>query len=181
MKPQRAKPVSPLRPNGAVSQRHTPRRLPLPAPLPATRAPNGATHAPAQLPETMRVLSTRKTKTPVACRANHSWLALWQGLICASVHNASVGRELVPVMVLAAVTPLFRTEPPIQPELVDNMRLKSAAGRFRSRREAEQALSEIIEDGGRPSDYRIDEHPVGGFVITVLDDDGDSIAGVIGA
>ncbi len=61
------------------------------------------------------------------------------------------------------------------------MRLKSAAERFRSRREAEQALAEIIEDGGRPSDYRIDEHPVGGFVITVLDDDGDSIAGVISA
>lgn len=61
------------------------------------------------------------------------------------------------------------------------MRLKSAVGRFRSRKEAEQALSEIIEDGGRPSDYRVDEHPVGGFVITVLDDDGDSIAGVIGA
>jgi hypothetical protein len=61
------------------------------------------------------------------------------------------------------------------------MRTRSTTGRFRTRREAEQALSEIIEDGGRPSDYRIDEHPVGGFVITVLDDDGSSIAGFIGA
>lgn len=61
------------------------------------------------------------------------------------------------------------------------MRLQSARGRFKSRKDAEQALAEIIEDGGRPSDFRIDEHPVGGFVITVLDDDGDSVAGVIGA
>lgn len=61
------------------------------------------------------------------------------------------------------------------------MRTQSTTGRFKTRREAEQALAEIIEDGGRPSDYRIDEHPVGGFVITVLDDDGSSIAGFIGA
>jgi hypothetical protein len=58
---------------------------------------------------------------------------------------------------------------------------QSAAGRFRTRRDAEQALSEIIEDGGAPSDFRIDELPVGGFVITVLDDDGSSVAGFIGA
>ncbi len=79
------------------------------------------------------------------------------------------------------VIPRFRTDQPIQPELVDDMRLKSAAGSFRRRREAEVALAEIIGDGGRPSDFRIDEDPVGGFVITVLEDDGDSIAGVIGA
>lgn len=72
------------------------------------------------------------------------------------------------------------SEPAIEPELVDIMRTRSAT-RFKTRREAEQALAEIIEDGGRPSDYRIDEHPVGGFVITVLDDDGSSIAGFIGA
>lgn len=71
--------------------------------------------------------------------------------------------------------------PAIEPELVHVMRAQSTAGRFRTRRDAEQALSEIIEDGGRPSDYRIDEHPVGGFVITVLDDDGSSVAGFIGA
>ncbi|OYX49637.1 MAG: hypothetical protein B7Y90_07130 [Alphaproteobacteria bacterium 32-64-14] len=53
--------------------------------------------------------------------------------------------------------------------------------RFRTRREAEQALAEIIEDGGNPRDFRIDEHTVGGFVITVLEDDGSGIAGVIGA
>ncbi len=62
-----------------------------------------------------------------------------------------------------------------------HMRMQSASGRFRTRRNAEQALAEIIEDGGRASEYRIDEHPAGGFVITVLDDDGDSVAGVIGA
>jgi hypothetical protein len=61
------------------------------------------------------------------------------------------------------------------------MRLRSAAGQFRTRKDAEQALEEIIEDGGRPGDYRIDEHPLGGFVITVLEDEGGSVAGVIGA
>jgi hypothetical protein len=71
--------------------------------------------------------------------------------------------------------------PAIEPELVDNMSPQSASGRFRTRRDAEQALSEIIEDGGAPSDFRIDELPVGGFVITVLDDDGSSVAGFIGA
>lgn len=53
--------------------------------------------------------------------------------------------------------------------------------RFRSRKEAEKALAEIIEDGGKPDDYRIDEHPLGGFVISVFDDNGNSVAGVIGA
>jgi hypothetical protein len=53
--------------------------------------------------------------------------------------------------------------------------------RFRTRRDAEKALAEIIEDGGKPSDYRIDEHPLGGFVISVFDDSGNGVAGVIGA
>ena len=62
------------------------------------------------------------------------------------------------------------------------MRRQSATtGRFRTRREAEQALTEIIEDGGNPRDFRIDAHALGGFVITVLEDDGSGVAGVIGA
>ncbi len=61
------------------------------------------------------------------------------------------------------------------------MRRQSAAGRFRNRKDAEQALEEIIEDGGHPADFRIDELPAGGFVITVLEDDGSGVAGVIRA
>jgi hypothetical protein len=53
--------------------------------------------------------------------------------------------------------------------------------RFRSRKDAEKALAEIIEDGGKPADYRIDEHPLGGFVISIFDDNGNGVAGVIGA
>lgn len=52
--------------------------------------------------------------------------------------------------------------------------------RFKSRREAEIALAEIIEDGGRPTEFRIDELPEGGCVITVLEEDG-SIAGTLSA
>lgn len=52
--------------------------------------------------------------------------------------------------------------------------------RFKSRREAEKALAEIIEDGGRPGDFRIDDLPDGGCVITVLDSDG-AIAGTLTA
>ncbi len=44
--------------------------------------------------------------------------------------------------------------------------------RFKSRRQAEQALAEIVEDGGRPSEFRIDELAEGGYVITVLEQDG---------
>jgi len=51
--------------------------------------------------------------------------------------------------------------------------------RFRSRREAERALAEIIEDGGKPSDFRIDENPDGSCVITILETDG-AVAGQIG-
>lgn len=40
---------------------------------------------------------------------------------------------------------------------------------------------EIIEDGGRPSEFRIDQYPDGGFVITVLEADGSRIAGTLGA
>ena len=52
--------------------------------------------------------------------------------------------------------------------------------RFKSRREAEIALAEIIEDGGRAAEFRIDDLPEGGFIITVLEEDG-SIAGTLSA
>jgi hypothetical protein len=52
--------------------------------------------------------------------------------------------------------------------------------RFKTRREAEQALAEIIEDGGIVSEFRIDELPDGGCVITILEKDGHAVAGTIG-
>jgi hypothetical protein len=52
--------------------------------------------------------------------------------------------------------------------------------RFKSRRDAETALAEIIEDGGRASEFRIDELPDGGCIIIVLEEDG-SIAGTLTA
>ena len=51
--------------------------------------------------------------------------------------------------------------------------------RYRTRREAEQALAEIIEDGGKLADFRIEEGPDGSCVITILERDGQ-IAGVLG-
>ena len=53
--------------------------------------------------------------------------------------------------------------------------------RFKTRREAEQALREIIGDGGTESEFRIEELPDGGCVIVVLDKDGHSVAGTLGA
>ena len=53
--------------------------------------------------------------------------------------------------------------------------------RFKSRREAEQALREIIADGGIASEFRIEQLTDGGFVIVVLDRDGQSVAGTLGA
>ena len=53
--------------------------------------------------------------------------------------------------------------------------------RFKSRREAEQALREIIGDGGVASEFRIQELNDGGWVIVVLDRDGESVAGTLGA
>jgi len=52
--------------------------------------------------------------------------------------------------------------------------------RFKNRREAERALAEIVEDGGRLSDFRIDENPDGSCVITVLEYNGE-VAGTLGA
>ncbi|HPN04419.1 MAG TPA: hypothetical protein PK050_01330 [Hyphomonadaceae bacterium] len=53
--------------------------------------------------------------------------------------------------------------------------------RFKTRREAEQALREIIGDGGAVSEFRIEELPDGGCVIVVLEKDGHSVAGTLGA
>ena len=53
--------------------------------------------------------------------------------------------------------------------------------RFKTRREAEQVLREIIGDGGAESDFRIEELPDGGCVIVVLDKDGRTVAGMLGA
>jgi hypothetical protein len=57
---------------------------------------------------------------------------------------------------------------------------RQSVTRFKSRREAEKALSEIVEDGGRRPDYRIDEDADGSCVITILEDDG-LVAGTLGA
>ena len=54
-----------------------------------------------------------------------------------------------------------------------------SAFRFRNRRDAERALAEIIEDGGRQSDYRIDEGADGTCVIIILESDG-LVAGALG-
>jgi hypothetical protein len=51
--------------------------------------------------------------------------------------------------------------------------------RFKNRRDAEKALSEIVEDGGNRSEFRIDEETDGTCVITILE--GDMVAGVLGA
>ncbi len=53
--------------------------------------------------------------------------------------------------------------------------------RFKNRREAEQALREIISDGGVESDFRIEELSDGGFVIVVLENNGQRVAGMLGA
>jgi hypothetical protein len=51
--------------------------------------------------------------------------------------------------------------------------------RYRTRREAERALVEILEDGGQLTDFRIDERPDGTCVIVVLERDG-RVAGMLG-
>lgn len=53
--------------------------------------------------------------------------------------------------------------------------------RFRNRRDAEKAVSEIVEDGGRRAEYRIDERPDGTCVITILESADGPIVGAIGA
>jgi hypothetical protein len=53
--------------------------------------------------------------------------------------------------------------------------------RFRSRREAEKVVSEIVGDGGRANEYRIDQDTDGTCVILILDTDTNEVAGVLGA
>ena len=53
--------------------------------------------------------------------------------------------------------------------------------RFKSRRDAERALAEIVEDGGNAADFRIEEDSSGTCVIVVLERDGGEVAGMIGA
>ena len=53
--------------------------------------------------------------------------------------------------------------------------------RFKTRREAELVLREIIDDGGQAGEYRVEQLPDGGFVIIVLDRDGTNVAGMLGA
>lgn len=53
--------------------------------------------------------------------------------------------------------------------------------RFKTRREASQALREIVADGGVESEFRIQELDDGGWVIVVLERDGQSVAGTLGA
>ena len=51
--------------------------------------------------------------------------------------------------------------------------------RYKTRREAERALAEIIEDGGQLKDFRIDENPDGSCVIIILERNGQ-VAGTLG-
>lgn len=58
----------------------------------------------------------------------------------------------------------------------------SGVTRFRSRKDAEKALSEIMTDGGRCGEFRIDEDPSdGSCVISVLEADGGPVVGMLGA
>jgi hypothetical protein len=63
-------------------------------------------------------------------------------------------------------------------ELARPMPRSKRLQRFKSRREAERTLAEIIADGGRPCEFRIEELPEGGCVIVVLEDDGQ-VAGML--
>lgn len=54
-----------------------------------------------------------------------------------------------------------------------------AIKRFRTRRDAERVLAEIMRDGGHEADYRIEQDADGSCLITILE--GDRIAGALGA
>ncbi|MEP7210148.1 MAG: hypothetical protein ABI740_04865 [Alphaproteobacteria bacterium] len=53
--------------------------------------------------------------------------------------------------------------------------------RIRNRREAERVLNDILADGGRSSEFRIEEAEDGSCVIVILDRDGLQVAGMLGA
>lgn len=69
--------------------------------------------------------------------------------------------------------------PDLETESARTMPRSKGLPRFKTRREAEVALAEIIEDGGVLTDFRIDELPDGGCVITILEKDGHSVAGTL--
>ena len=69
----------------------------------------------------------------------------------------------------------------LEKELALIMPTSKGRQRFRTRREAEQALREIIADGGVETEFRIQELPDGGYVIVVLEKDGHSVAGTLSA
>jgi len=54
-----------------------------------------------------------------------------------------------------------------------------APARYKTRREAERALAEIVEDGGQLADFRIAENPDGSCVILILERNGQ-VAGTLG-
>lgn len=54
--------------------------------------------------------------------------------------------------------------------------------RFRNRRQAERVLAEIVEEGGRRSEFRIDQAADGTCLITILETEGsDRVVGTLGA
>ncbi len=52
--------------------------------------------------------------------------------------------------------------------------------RFRSRRDAERALADILASGGKVTEYRIDEDADGSCVITIFEREGGPVAGHVG-
>lgn len=60
------------------------------------------------------------------------------------------------------------------------IRLKPSA-KFRTRREAEKVLADIVASGGREEEYRIDEDKDGACIIIIFESDGVRVAGTLGA
>ena len=56
-----------------------------------------------------------------------------------------------------------------------------AISRFRSRREAERVIAEIVTDGGAADEFRIEQAEDGSCVILILDNATNEVAGVLGA
>jgi hypothetical protein len=69
----------------------------------------------------------------------------------------------------------------LEPELGHPVPLSKPSHLFRNRKDAEQAVAEIVEDGGRPGEYRIVDQADGGYLIHVMGEDGETVAGLIGA
>lgn len=56
-----------------------------------------------------------------------------------------------------------------------------AISRFRSRREAERVIAEIVADGGAADEFRIEQAEDGSCVILILEGGTNAVAGVLGA